>query len=239
MFSVALIGADGAGKTTVARQLERAFPLPVKYLYMGINTQSSNVVLPSTRLLERLYRLSHSSGATRANLQVPSGPRKRSGGTLRRAVRLAVNISEEIYRELLSWWYRRQGCMVIYDRHFQFDFEYQPAADRPMSDRLHRWFLAHLYPRPDLVIFLDAPAEVLYARKPEAPPEWLHWRREQFLMQGRQLANFLRVDATQPLPAVVTEVTGHIICFHNQRSPKRSQVLPQAPENSDAASNGF
>jgi adenylylsulfate kinase-like enzyme len=31
-FTVALIGCDGAGKTTVARALERATGLPVRYL---------------------------------------------------------------------------------------------------------------------------------------------------------------------------------------------------------------
>ena len=38
---------------------------------------------------------------------------------------------------------------------------------RPLRHRLHGVFLDRWYPRPDLVIFLDAPAEVLFARKHE------------------------------------------------------------------------
>ena len=49
MVTVALIGADGAGKTSVARALERSRDLPIKYLYMGINTEASNHMLPTTR----------------------------------------------------------------------------------------------------------------------------------------------------------------------------------------------
>ena len=45
MVSIALVGADGAGKTTIARELERAADPPVKYIYMGVNTSASNVAL--------------------------------------------------------------------------------------------------------------------------------------------------------------------------------------------------
>ena len=48
-FSVALIGADGAGKTTVGRMLEQRSTLPVRYLYMGLNPAASNRMLPTTR----------------------------------------------------------------------------------------------------------------------------------------------------------------------------------------------
>ncbi len=51
MFTVALIGADGSGKSSVSRHLERTLPFPTKYVYMGVNLEASNLVLPSTRLL--------------------------------------------------------------------------------------------------------------------------------------------------------------------------------------------
>ena len=54
MFSVALIGPDGAGKTTIARMLEERSPLPLKYIYMGVNIAASNFALPTSRLFEYL-----------------------------------------------------------------------------------------------------------------------------------------------------------------------------------------
>ena len=52
MASIALIGPDGAGKTTVTRFLEASSLLPFKYLYMGINLEASNVALPTFRFIE-------------------------------------------------------------------------------------------------------------------------------------------------------------------------------------------
>src|SRR3989304_4897316 len=56
MFSVALVGPDGAGKTTLCRRLEESFPIPVKYIYMGVSSEASNLMLPTTRLLRGLKR---------------------------------------------------------------------------------------------------------------------------------------------------------------------------------------
>ena len=62
MFAVAVIGADGAGKTTVTKRLLETLPVRMKYLYMGWNPESSNFALPTSRLmlhlkLRELYRM--------------------------------------------------------------------------------------------------------------------------------------------------------------------------------------
>ncbi|MDQ4078675.1 MAG: hypothetical protein M3220_20845, partial [Chloroflexota bacterium] len=85
MFTVALIGADGAGKTTVGKRLEGALPLPAKYIYMGINLESSNLVLPTTRLILEVKRLR----GGRPDMGGPPDPtrlRVENKGTLKRTL---------------------------------------------------------------------------------------------------------------------------------------------------------
>jgi thymidylate kinase len=229
MISVALIGPDGAGKTTIARMIEKSFPVPVKYLYMGVSADSSNIALPTTRVIEYFKRLRRRKKGVALpknispNHPALRGKHKKSG--LRALLRLANRLAEEWYRQFLSWNYRRKGHVVIYDRHYKFDFELDKASasneKRHLMDWLHRWFLATVYPAPDMVVYLDAPAEVLFARKGEFTLEWLESRRQAFISQGEKTPNFFQIDATQPLEAVYASVTERIMrIYRNQRSPR-------------------
>ena len=64
-FTVALVGCDGAGKTTVARRLEGEIDRPIRYLYMGVSADSSNRSLPTTRLAHRIKRAAGAPPDTR------------------------------------------------------------------------------------------------------------------------------------------------------------------------------
>ena len=141
MFTVALIGPDGAGKTTIAKRLERSSGLPVKYLYMGIGGGRRN---------GKPY-----SGNGSSSKQSSS-----SLWNLRRLLRLVGRSAEEWYRQSLAWTYQKRNRIVVCDRHYRLDFADEigePNDKRNLVDRLHRWLLTHLYPMPDLVIYLDAP----------------------------------------------------------------------------------
>jgi len=123
--------------------------------------------------------------------------------------RLINRLLEECYRQLLSWGYQLRGYAVVYDRHFLYDFTLDgiDGENQPADKRIHRWFLEHCYPRPHLTIYLDAPAEVLFARKGEKTLEELERRRQAFLKLGQKAKNFFRIDATRPFDVVCGEVS--------------------------------
>ena len=214
MTTVALIGADGAGKTTVARRLADLLPVPVRYLYMGVSADSSNVALPTTRIARRIKR---ALGAAPDTAGPPShGPRKpRSKSFLKRrvadgraALRLGNRFAEEWYRQWLAWRWQRNGAVVVFDRHFFVDYHAYDltGTDRSWSQRLHGAVLGRLYPRPDLVVYLDAPGTVLLARKGEGSVEALEQRRDEYRAIAPLVPAFVEVDATQPVEAVASQV---------------------------------
>jgi thymidylate kinase len=206
-FTVALLGCDGAGKTTVARALEREAGLPVRYLYMGVATESSNRQLPTTSAANALKRV---------------GVLPRHGGRARAALRLTNRMAEEWYRQLVAEAYRSRGAIVVFDRHFLADYHAADVAGgpRPLHRRVHGWMLARAYPRPDLAVFLDAPPEVLYARKGEGTIASLTRRREEYLglVRGGAVAGEVAVvSAVQPQAAVVDAVAALIRDFAARR----------------------
>jgi thymidylate kinase len=226
MASITLIGPDGAGKTTVTQRLAASGLLPFKYLYMGVNIAASNAALPTSRLAERLRGRAAREG--RGPQAAP--PRARSGAyrRARAAARLANRLADEWFRQAISWYHQSRGYVVLYDRHFVFDYAPEITAGMPdsLERRLHRWFLTYLYPSPDLVIFLDAPGQVLFARKGESSVAELERRRQAFLQQGKRLPNFVRVDATQPLDEVYREVAAQILRFCRGRRLRLRVPVP-------------
>lgn len=214
MATVALIGPDGAGKTTLTKRMVESDGLPLRYLYMGVDIAKSNVALPTSRLINALKQRygsqDHRPASTRGDDSASYA--RRFLKSCRAGLRLTNRIAEECYRQLVSWSYQLRGFVVLYDRHFIFDFapEIQEHLGDSLERRLHQGFLSRLYPRPDLVVFLDAPGEVLFARKGESTVAELERRRQAFLRHGRKLPNFVTVDATRPLDEVYEEIMTHV-----------------------------
>lgn len=219
MTTVALIGPDGAGKSSIIRRVSDGLPVPVRSIYMGVNLESSRLMLPTTRLaLEVKRRRGGRPDMVGASLGGGRPPGVGRRGVLREArsgLRLANWIAEEWFRQGVAWAHQRLGRVVLFDRHFYCDYYANDVAGRrpgrPWTSRIHGAMLERLYPKPDLVIMLDAPAEVLFARKGEGTVESLERMRLDLLGLAPNVKRFVTVDATQDLDAVTGDVIGAIM----------------------------
>ncbi len=168
--SLALLGLDGAGKTTTAARLKADLPWPTVSLYMGVWRQSTldRVVrkVVGAQLLLRLGRLS----------------------------RLA----------LLTRYHRALGRVVLLDR-FIVDATL-PSPDLDWKGRFSSALVLRTASAPDRMVFLDAPAEVVFARKGELTIEELERRREHYREMQPQFPQWVTVEADQPLDEVLAEL---------------------------------
>jgi hypothetical protein len=200
----------------------------VKTIYMGVNLEASTLLLPTTRLLLAAKRARGGRpdlvASSLRDVGEPSAAPAGRGAALRSTARMGVWMTEEWLRQLVALGHGLRGRIVVFDRHFLLDYYHADVASgaagpagptggprrRGAAQRLHGWMLQRVYPRPDLVILLDAPAEVLHARKPEATVAWLEQRRKQYLELAPLVPEFVVVDVDRPLDAAVSEVVAAI-----------------------------
>ena len=195
---------------------------------MGWTTESSNFSLPTSRLIQKIRRF---YGKNSKKKSVSSSKEmdskyldKQVFATIDKqncivaTIRLINRLADDWYCQFISWIYQLRGYIVISDRHFIFEaaIRYYSKNDKQrFTIRLHKWLLENIYVKPDLVILLDAPPDVLYKRKKEATLEILKIRRNALFNHGRTMPDLVLVDSSQPLEVVYKTVSDKILKFLN------------------------
>jgi thymidylate kinase len=115
-----------------------------------------------------------------------------------------------------------KGGLVLIDR-FYYDFFVDPRRYRL---RLPQWVVRLGYwplPKPDLVFLLDAPPEVLQARKQEVPFEETARQRAAYRKLIQSLPCGRIIDATQPADKVAADLQQAVLDFLAQRAGARKE----------------
>jgi len=228
MAVIVLVGADGAGKTTIAKRLVNQLPVNAKYLYMGWTTESSNYSLPTSRwiqILRRFYNTKFRNKTRESSVDSESKYLSQKVFTsiekqnsLIAGIRLLNRLADDWYIQLLSFIFQARGYTVISDRHFIFEAALRYHSNngkQRFAVRLHKWLLNNFYIKPDLIILLDAPPEVLSQRTKEAPFEVLEFRRNVFYNYGKGIPDLIMIDSSRPIDVTYKAAKDKIIEFLN------------------------
>ncbi len=186
---ITILGVDGAGKSSVLERL----PDAAFFGFKGIRIFHRRPAVVYPRPPEMTYVISH-------YLKPPHGP-------VKSVLKLFVMVLDWLagyYLQIRKW--RSQGNLVIADRHSLLDLLVDPLRYRYGGPRRLVEILLPLTPQPDLILLLDAPVEVLQARKSELTTGQAQQLRTGYLQLSRSLPGFRVIDSTRPIEEVCTEV---------------------------------
>jgi thymidylate kinase len=126
-----------------------------------------------------------------------------------------------IWRRYLRARYRQAGGqLVVFDRYTYDALLPIPGAPRRLT-RLRRWLLAHACPPPGLVVLLDAPGDVLFARKGEHTAAILERQRQAYRAICARLPRSATVDVTCDAAGVRRQVARLIWSEYQRRAGRR------------------
>lgn len=199
---VVLVGLDGSGKTTVARQLcclgigqERFRRIRYFHWRPGI--------LPETLFPLPEFR------------NVPRKPKM--GSQPWHSLLSATRLLSSGFRCRLAHWLRirpllRRNSLVLLDRYY-YNYYLDPDSVRFSGPEWWVDRLRPLFPQPDLVVVLKAPPDVLLARKQELSEAQIHRQSARLGNMEFQAAHLLEVDACQPAADIARAILGKIIAI--------------------------
>ena len=217
--SVAVLGPDGAGKTTLVTALPGALADQPLVVYMGVNRDSQTHALPTMRWAQRrltpVPAVATAGPATSASS--PTRARRRPLVMLRGLITRVHLLLDQAYRVGIGMRARRRGRTVIFDRYL-YDAEVDAAVEGrgARERRVLRW-IRRRFPAPDLVVVLDAPGEVLFARKGEHDVERLDRLRRAYADIARDVPAVAVIDVRQDAAAVLAEAVTAIERCRDER----------------------
>ena len=174
-LNIAVLGPDGAGKSTLVDAIQEAFCVPVSTFYMGLNEDR----VPLVR-------------------RIPV-----------RGLHHPIFLMTLWARYLAARYQQARGRLVIFDR-YTYDAMLPGPHSMSLFMRLTRWARAHALPAPDMVVILDVPGAVMFARKGEHDPIHLEEERQAFLGLQKRLTRLEIVDASQSVDSLQADVMNRI-----------------------------
>lgn len=220
---VAVMGADGAGKSTIVNELRQwlSWKMNVRTYYMG--SQEPSLVSKLAYLIFRIagsaqWRWGRLVGEQRASSRAPGG--------LQRLLHNVYHIStaRDRYRRYAAGRHQvLQGTVVIFDR-YPLEALHRVMRQRPMDgpriaaeaegnvsgltrimSRMERHFYRRIRP-PDHLFILHVSPRVSRQRKSDYDHNVIEEKSRALVQMDKQGLHFTEIDADQPLEQVLLQI---------------------------------
>ena len=205
---VAIIGPDGCGKTTIGNGIEARFRHRPFFKVMRVHSNFSSVIrlrdikafLAGIVGKKIEFKKEDAPGTRGIGMTKPLSP-------LRSMVYIAYYGMWFALSRIQLWRWRTLSSIIIADRYY-YDYFYMRGHMR--SPVWFKRLIGLIVPKPDLIFYLDRPAEEIFSQKPELEVEEICRQQKAIrsLIAGNARAR--TIDASNGVEATIAAVNKEI-----------------------------
>lgn len=192
---ICFVGIDGSGKTTLAKRLEQDLKrsgISCKYAWCGWRGYNSFLFKPFAKLIKKFYDNNEKLKSV-TNAKIP--------GTLA-LLDYILSLSEKSFLSLYTY------DIFIADRYIYDMLVGFTIANSEIT--YIQKFLLDLFPKPDIIFFLDVPVEIAFSRKNDIPSTDYLVKRKKVYMSILNLPEVKILDGTQNLEDLLNTILTEI-----------------------------
>jgi thymidylate kinase len=202
---VVLIGPDGSGKTTMSDKI--IDNLGKFFFNKSIYRHGRFEYLPR---LSEIFKFRKKDNNIKSDNIVEPIDSKYKYSSSKAMVYMIYYLLDYIFGYLFILKYKAQNKIILFDRYY-YDYMIQSTFEN--SPKLLKWIYKTMAPKPDLLIFLKAKPEMIYARKPELNIEEITKQQEkiqQVMIENFLYKKFIEVDSVSGIDQAYKHVENEI-----------------------------